>query len=253
MGSCVNTLSCGSFCVLCITTQHAHHKSLKQDPDSDLLTQSPATSSTVSPSGSCPPLSYHSGHHRETPGSRNGIPGVLDLSLGLLLPCPQGPGGVGRGEGTRVPVQQVQLPQAWKPLRFLVPSGARVPPDPGDCEMTGGGSSRPGCLLSPLPELAQPRPHPASSSVATPQTAARQASLSITNSRSSLKLMSIESVMPSNHLILCCSLLLPPSIFSSIRVFSNEPVFHIRWPKYWSPASKHTLTLPIQRHLSPAP
>ena len=69
---------------------------------------------------------------------------------------------------------------------------------------------------------------------AAPWTAARQASLSITNSRSLLKLMSIESVMPSNHLILCCPLLLPPSIFPSIRVFSNESVFHIRWPKDWS-------------------
>ena len=56
----------------------------------------------------------------------------------------------------------------------------------------------------------------------------------MTNSRSLLKFMSIESVMPSNHLILCCPLLLPPSIFSSIRVFSNESVLHIRWPKYWS-------------------
>ena len=69
---------------------------------------------------------------------------------------------------------------------------------------------------------------------ATPWTAARQASLSITNSQSLLKLMSIESVMPSNHLILCCPLLLPPSIFPSIRVFSNESVLRIRWPKYWS-------------------
>ena len=68
---------------------------------------------------------------------------------------------------------------------------------------------------------------------ATPWTAARQASLSITNSQSFLKLMSIESVMPSNHLILCCSLLLP-SVFLSIRVFSNESVLHIKWPKYWS-------------------
>ena len=68
----------------------------------------------------------------------------------------------------------------------------------------------------------------------TPWTAAHQASLSITSSRSLLKLMSIESVMPSNHLILCCPLLLPPSIFPSIRVFSNESVIHIRWPKYWS-------------------
>ena len=69
---------------------------------------------------------------------------------------------------------------------------------------------------------------------ATPWTAAHQASLSITNSWSLLKLMSIEAVMPSNHLILFHPLLLPPSIFSSIRVFSNESVFYIRWPKYWS-------------------
>ena len=68
----------------------------------------------------------------------------------------------------------------------------------------------------------------------TPWTAARQAFLSITNSRSLLKLMSIESVMPSNHLILFHPLLLSPSIFPSIRVFSNESVLHIRWPKYWS-------------------
>ena len=68
----------------------------------------------------------------------------------------------------------------------------------------------------------------------TPWTAARQASLSITNSQSLLKFMSIESVMSSNHLILCCPLLLPPSIFLSIRVFSSESVLHIRWPKYWS-------------------
>ena len=69
---------------------------------------------------------------------------------------------------------------------------------------------------------------------ATPWTAARQASLSITNSRSLLELMSIESVMPSNHLILCHPLLLPLSNFPSIRVFSNESVLHIRWPTYWS-------------------
>ena len=69
---------------------------------------------------------------------------------------------------------------------------------------------------------------------ATLWTASRQAPLSITNFWSMLKLMSIESVMPSNHLILCCPLLLLPSIFPSIRVFSNESVLHIRWPKYWS-------------------
>ena len=69
---------------------------------------------------------------------------------------------------------------------------------------------------------------------ATPWTAACQASLSITNSWSLLKLMSMESVMPSNRLILCCPLLLLPSIFPSIRVFSNESVLHIRWPKYWN-------------------
>ena len=79
----------------------------------------------------------------------------------------------------------------------------------------------------------------------TPWTAAPQASLSITNSRSLLKLMFIELVMPSNHLILCRPLLLLSSIFPSIRVFSNEPVLHIRWPKYWnfsfniSPSNDH--------------
>ena len=67
-----------------------------------------------------------------------------------------------------------------------------------------------------------------------PWTAARQSSLPITNSRILLKLMSTKSVMPSNHLILCHPLLLLPSIFPSIRVFSNESVLHIRWPKYWS-------------------
>ena len=80
---------------------------------------------------------------------------------------------------------------------------------------------------------------------ATPWTAARQASLSITNSRSSPEPMSIESVMPSNHLILCHPLILLPSIFPSIRVFSNESALRIRWPKYWSfsfnisPSSEH--------------
>ena len=67
-----------------------------------------------------------------------------------------------------------------------------------------------------------------------PWTAAHQASLSITNSQSLLKLMSVELVMPSNHLVLCRPLLLLPSIFPGIRVFSNESVLCIRWPKYWS-------------------
>ena len=76
-------------------------------------------------------------------------------------------------------------------------------------------------------------------------TAAHQDSLSITNSQGLLKLMSIKLVMPSNHLILCRPLLLVPSIFPSIRVFSNESAFHIRWPKYWnfsfniSPSDEH--------------
>ena len=80
----------------------------------------------------------------------------------------------------------------------------------------------------------------------TPRTTARQASLSITNSQSLLKLTSIELVMTSNHLILCRPLLLPPSIFPSIGVFSNESDLHIRWPKYWSfslnisPSSEHS-------------
>ena len=68
----------------------------------------------------------------------------------------------------------------------------------------------------------------------TPWTAAHQASLSIINSQSLLKVMSIKLVMPSNHLILCRSLLLLPSFFPSIRVFSNESLLHIRWPKCWS-------------------
>ena len=78
-----------------------------------------------------------------------------------------------------------------------------------------------------------------------PKTAAHQASLSITNTRSLLKLMSIESVMPSNHLIFCHPLLFLPSVFPSIRVFSNESALCIRWPKYWSfsfnisPSSEH--------------
>ena len=80
----------------------------------------------------------------------------------------------------------------------------------------------------------------------TPWTTARQASLSITNSGSLLKLIPIKSVMPSNHLILCCPLLLLPSIFPSIRVFSNESVLHIRWPKCWASALASVLPVDVQ-------
>ena len=108
-------------------------------------------------------------------------------------------------------------------------------------------------LLYPLSNLRSPLAHfssvPSLSHVwlfATPWTAAHQASLSITNSRSLLKPMSTESMMPSNHPILCCALLLLPSIFPSIRVFSKESVLHIKWPKYWnfsfsiSPSNEHS-------------
>ena len=87
----------------------------------------------------------------------------------------------------------------------------------------------------------------------TPRIAACQASLSVTNSQSSLKLMFIESVMPSNHLILCCPLLLPP-IPPSIRVFSNESTLHMRWPEYWSfsfsiiPSNEHPGLISFRMH-----
>ena len=97
-------------------------------------------------------------------------------------------------------------------------------------------------LLSPVLQMRRPRLSKISSVQSlsqvrlfvTPWTAVPQTSLSITNSQSLLKLMFIESVMPSNRLILCPPLFLLPSIFPSIRVFSNESVLHIRWPKYWS-------------------
>ena len=87
-----------------------------------------------------------------------------------------------------------------------------------------------------------------------PLTAVLRASLPFTNSQRLLKLMSIESVMPSNHLILCCPLLLPPSIFPSLRVFSNESVLCIRWPKYWSfsfsiiPSSEYSGLISFRMH-----
>ena len=89
-------------------------------------------------------------------------------------------------------------------------------------------------LLSPMSQFSSAQSLSRVQLFATPWTAARQASLSITNSRSSLKLTSIESVMPSSHLILCRPLLLLPPIPVSIRVFSNESTLHMRWPKYWS-------------------
>ena len=87
------------------------------------------------------------------------------------------------------------------------------------------------CLVAKLVQL-----------FATPGTAVHQASVSFTISQSLLKLMSVLSVMPSNHLILCHPLLLPPSIFPSIRVFSNKSVLRFRWPKYWSFSFKISLT-----------
>jgi len=96
------------------------------------------------------------------------------------------------------------------------------------CSSNGGGSKRFFLQFSSIYSLSCLR------LFETPWTAVCQASLSITNSWSLLKPISIESVTPSSHLILCCPLLLLPSIFPSIKVFSNESVFHIRWPKYWS-------------------
>ena len=102
-----------------------------------------------------------------------------------------------------------------------------------------------GIMLTEVRQFSSVQPLSSVQLFVTPWTAARQASLSITNSQSSPKLMSIELVMPSNHLILCCLHLLLPSIFPSIRVFSNESTLRIRWPKYWSfsfdisPSSEH--------------
>ena len=89
-------------------------------------------------------------------------------------------------------------------------------------------------ILKPYPQFSSVQSLSRVQLSETPRTAAHQASLSITTSQSLLKLMSIESVMPSRHLILCHPLLLLPSIFPSIGVFSNESALRIRWPKYWS-------------------
>ena len=106
-------------------------------------------------------------------------------------------------------------------------------------------SSQLGCLLFQIASSVQFNCSVVSDS-ATPWTAALQASLPITNSQSLPKLICFELVIPSNHLILCCPLLVLPSIFPSIRVFSSESALHIRWPKYWSfsfnfsPSSEHS-------------
>ena len=99
----------------------------------------------------------------------------------------------------------------------------------GKCSFSSNGSQSMELVLRQFSSAAQSCP-----TLCTPWTAAHQASLSITNSQSLLKLMSIELVMPPNHLNLCCPLLLPLSIFPSMRAFSNESALHIRWTKYWS-------------------
>ena len=108
------------------------------------------------------------------------------------------------------------------PLNTKAPSPSLSPRQPPPSILQCSGNMTPVHLLSRVQLFM------------TPGTATHQASLAITNSRSSLKLTSIELVIPSNRLILCHLLLLPPSIFPSIRVFSNESALHIRWPKYWS-------------------
>ena len=154
-------------------------------------------------------------------------------------------------QGNRERVQRFQRNSALKTsfqfsISSLLSEGASSNRDPGRSEGLGGGEARPAleCALREIPQVLGEGSTALwlFSSVqllsrvrlfATPWTAACQASLSITNSQSLLKLMSIESVMPSNHLILCHPLLLP-SVFPSIRIFSNESALRIRWPKYWS-------------------
>ena len=102
------------------------------------------------------------------------------------------------------------------------------------CQMINSGNARDLVYFTPVMCSVQFRCSVMSNFLWPSWAAACQAFLSINNSWNLLKLMSIESVMPSNHLILSCPLLIPPSIFPSIRVFTNESVLHIRWPKYWS-------------------
>ena len=121
--------------------------------------------------------------------------------------------------------------ECWSGLPFPSPGDLRDPRIEPEAPVLAYGFFTPGkhlILFSSVQSLSPVR------LFATPGTAACHSSLPITNSRRSLRLMSIESVMPSSHLILCLPLLLPPSIFPSIRVFSNESVLLIRWPEYWS-------------------
>ena len=126
------------------------------------------------------------------------------------------------------------------PVQALLQHGILLPPSKRGCCQAS--KLRPGTACYWSIQVMQPKPIQFSSVqslsrvrlFAIPWTAVRQASLSITNSWSSPKLMSIESVMPSNHLILCRPLLLPPSIFPRIKAFSKESVLRISWPKYWS-------------------
>ena len=151
----------------------------------------------------------HSHYLRTTSTTIALSPGSRNLSFSWLK-RPKGSNSLYQG----APLPLAGLPQ---PLR-TVPSLNSLPSPPVSVPSVS-------CQLSPVQWLRCVRPS------ATPWTAARQASLSITNSRSLLRLMSIESVMPSSHLILCRPLLLEPSIFPSIRVFSNELALRIRWPK----------------------
>ena len=123
----------------------------------------------------------------------------------------------------------------WSELPFPTPRSLRDPEiEPVSLALAGGFfTAVPPRRPSPVQSLSRGR------LFVTPWTTARQASLSITNSRSLPKLTSIESVMPSNHLILFRPLLLLPSIFLNIRVFSNESALHIRWPKYWEFQLQH--------------
>ena len=133
-------------------------------------------------------------------------------------------------------VQLFATPWTIQPIEFSRPEYWSGWPFPslGDLPNTGIKPSSPASQVESLLTFSSVQSRSQVQLFVTPWIAACQASLSITNSRSSLRLMSMESVMPFSHLILCHPLLLLPSIFPSVRVFSNESVLHIRWPKYWS-------------------